>query len=112
MERMDDTKARLLGVLLILGGIALGYYCYYLPMEEAKNHVEYIHSSMKGQFFAPPALILGLFMTILGNQGKELLFEEPKKLTLFGWIFTICTIGVSVGCSTWFDSATSGMGYK
>jgi hypothetical protein len=113
---MSDTKVRLIGVVVLLAGIFLGYYFGYVPLEAARSHAPTVNLSLKAVFLAPCFVLFGAFTVAAGRRGREWLqVEKPgerRRLKPAGWVFTLVCIAAGIAVHESLESTIKALGYK
>ncbi len=102
-------KERIVGVLLLLVGGMLGYFCVYDPLEAAKRGDPSVSVSLKGSILAPVCLI-GVMYVVLGAGVTPIMGtrEHPKPAA---YIISIGLIALGFGLYFWLRSTLEGYGY-
>ncbi|MBP2655390.1 MAG: hypothetical protein H6Q73_2959 [Firmicutes bacterium] len=110
-------KIRLGGLLLILGGLVLGYFFIYTPVEEATQGAKTISTSMKGAVLTPMVLVLGIGMLIWGERFTTVISNTPEKAkrygktSLVGWMVLGTAMLSGFGVYYWLENALKAYGY-
>jgi hypothetical protein len=107
----SDLKPRLLGLVFLGLGCFLAYFSIYRPYEAAENHEEKISLSLKGAFFCPLSIAIGLAMLILGKRSREL-FGTRERSKPFAWIFGLTFIALGAGIYFLLRSYLQDQGYQ
>jgi uncharacterized membrane protein len=112
---MTDATVRIIGAVLLIGGIYLGYAYGYLPLEAARNHAASVDLSLKLTFVVPAFILFGGFTAALDRRGRQWLQIETgsvRKLRPAGWVFAAICIGAGIGLHEWLETAIGALGYR
>ncbi len=111
------NKARALGVLALLIGGALAYWCVWLPWQQAHAGAASISLSMKGSMIVPLALIFGLGLLVGGNRFYLAMHNDPAraqrwgKTSPLGWLLIAASLAAGGGLYYWLQQTLRGLGY-
>jgi hypothetical protein len=102
-------KERLIGVILLICGVTVGYLCVYLPLESARSGTPTVSVSLKGTVLTPFALV-GMMYLVLGSRATEVMgTREKPKPAAFAVMVGALLLGV--GLYVWLRSALQDYGY-
>jgi hypothetical protein len=106
--------SRLQGLLILIVGLALGYFSIILPLQQAYNHAPKISLSFKLAFLSPALVLLGILAIIIPNTttDQSFILKGPKKLSFAGWILLIVLAIVSFGTYYLLDQQINSLGYS
>ena len=110
-------KIRLGGLLLILSGLALGYFFIYTPLDEAAQGAKTISTTMKGAVITPMVLVLGIGILIGGERFTTVISNSPEKTkrygktSLTGWLVLGIAMLSGFGVYYWLENALKAYGY-
>lgn len=111
---MAGLRSRLIGIVMIAFGAALGWYFGLKPLEEARAGAQEVSYSLKLFIAAPLAIVGGLFLLIGGTAVGEAFSGPPQgtRQHLIVWSAFAIAI-VAGGCAWWwFDAQLSALGYR
>jgi uncharacterized membrane protein len=106
--------SRLQGLLILILGLAAGYFSIVRPLQQAYEKAPEITLSYKFAFLAPALLILGIVALIAPSvtTDQSFILREPNKLSFVGWIFVIALAIAGFGTFYLMDQQISALGYK
>jgi hypothetical protein len=107
----NALRTRFLGLFLLLCSAVLSYTSVYTAFEKAWQHANSLSISTKAVVIIPAAAILGLLL-LLFPRAQALLWNDGKKLTVYGWIFVVAFIGIGFGFEFWFEQQLRALGYR
>jgi drug/metabolite transporter (DMT)-like permease len=107
----SGLKERLGGVVALLAGAALAYWCVYEPLEAAARHEPEVSVYLKGAVLCPIAMIGGAVYLILGKRAQSL-FGTREHPSSFAWVFGVVLALAGFGLYFWLKSTLEGKGYK
>jgi hypothetical protein len=102
-------KERVIGVVLLLGGILLGYLCVYQPLESARHGAPTVSTSLKGAILAPMGLI-GVMYLVLGQRVNNFMGTREKPTTA-AYIIGVAAVLLGIGLYLWLRSTLQDYGY-
>jgi hypothetical protein len=102
-------KERLIGVVLLISGGALGYLCVYEPLQSAQTGAPTVTVSLKGAILAPISLI-GLMYLALGSRVIPIMGTRENP-TPTAYVVGIDVVLLGVGLYVWLRSALQAHGY-
>ena len=102
-------KERVLGIVLLISGSALGYLCVYQPLESAWSGSPKVSISLKGAILAPIAL-LGLMYLVLGSRAVTIMGTREKP-TPAAYAIGIGVLLLGVGLYFWLRYTLQAHGY-
>lgn len=122
MDAKDSNSAkawtwkgsRLQGLLLLIVGLALGYFSIILPLQQAYSHAPKISLYFKWAFLSPVLVLLGILAIIIPSvtADQSFILRGPKKLSFAGWILLIVLAIVAFGTYYLLDQQINSLGYN
>jgi hypothetical protein len=104
-------KERMIGVVLIVSGGLLTYFCVYQPLASARSGAPEVYVSIKGSLLAPLGP-LGLMYLVLGPQASVIMgTRDRQKPNPAAYILGIGVILLGIGLYLWVRSALQAYGY-
>ena len=108
---LQDIKARLGGVALIILGLALGWFFVLGPLREAQHGVAEIRYSLKAFLAVPACLIFGIAF-ILAGAGLNYRDTARQGLTGTGWLLLALVALATAAGFWWFQQSFAALGYS
>jgi len=112
-SRIAWKGSRLQGLVILIAGLALGYFSIIRPLQQANGHAPEVSWSFKLAFLSPGLVILGILATIVPSTTTDqtFLLKAPNKLSLVGW-FLVIALAI-VGFATYYllDRQLGSLGY-
>ena len=107
----ETMNSRTRGLILLLGGLVLGYFGYLNPIQSAQNHAKSVLLPTIAPILAPVASGLGLAFIILGDRFTSI-FGTHKKFNTYGWL--LCGALFVLGGAGYFQlrHALGSYGYR
>jgi len=108
---LQDIKARLGGVALVILGLGLGWFFVLGPLQQAQQGVAEIRYSLKAFLAVPACLIFGIAFVLVG---ARLNYRDAarKSLTGTGWfLLVLVAIATAVGF-WWVQQRFAALGYS
>lgn len=102
-------KERLLGVVLLILGGGLGYFCVYQPLEAAWSGSPTVSVSLKGAILTPFCLI-GLMYLALGSRVTQIMGTREKPTTV-AYVIAVVAVLLGIGLYIWLRSTLQAHGY-
>jgi len=109
----DGLKARLLGIALLAGGIALGWFFGLGPLNAAHAGAERVEYDVKLFVAAPMMVVSGIVLLLFGGAVLRAFTGPPqtKQDHLIVWpVFALALVAGGVGY-WWFDAQLKALGY-
>ena len=112
IENTSRIKTRLLGLAMLLGGLAWGYFYIYLKVVDMQAGVENLSYSAKAMLLAPLAAVGGLYYFLflpagLGGWADLQAKEKPMFVVMI-----VAMVVAMVGVYFWFSGQLSLYGYS
>jgi|HubBroStandDraft_1064217.scaffolds.fasta_scaffold198151_2 hypothetical protein len=106
--------SRLQGLLMLIVGLAIGYFSIIRPLQQAYSNAPEISLSFKLAFLSPVLVLLGILAIIIPNvtTDQSFILSGPSKLSFAGWILVIVLAIVAFGTYYLLDQQISSVGYK
>ncbi len=110
---MSEFRARLLGVMLVAGGIALGWFFGIRPLQEAQTGAPAVTYWIKTFIAAPMAVVCGLFLLIGGSRVAHVVMQPPRTRQQHLIVWPMFALALAAGGLAWwwFDSQLKALGY-
>lgn len=102
-------KERVVGVLLLVGGLTLGYLCVYQPLESAWRGDPTVSVYLKGAILAPIGLV-GVMYLVLGERVTTIMGTREKPTTA-AYIIGFGAVLLGLGIYLWLRSTLEAHGY-
>jgi hypothetical protein len=104
-------KERLIGLVLLVVGAVLGYFCVYEPLEAAGRQAAEVSLEMKGAILFPLAVGMGLAYLILGSAATAV-FGTREKPSVLAYVSAIVLVLLGVGLYFWLQFTLEAQGYQ
>lgn len=106
--------SRLQGLLLLIVGIAMGYFSIIRPLQQAYSNAPEISLSFKFAFLSPVFVLLGILAIIVPSvtTDQSFILRAPNKLSFAGWILLIGLAIVAFGTYYLLNQQISSSGYN
>jgi len=106
--------SRLQGLLMLIVGLAIGYFSIIRPLQQAYGKVPEVSLSFKLAFLSPVLVLFGILAIIVPSvtTDQSFILKEPNKLSVAGWILLIVVAIVAFGTYYLLDQQLSSVGYK
>jgi drug/metabolite transporter (DMT)-like permease len=104
-------KERLLGLVMLLAGAALSYWCVYEPLEAADRQEAKVSVSLKGAILCPVAVVMGAAYLILGKRATDV-FGTREHPSPAAWVSAVLLVLVGVGLYFYLKMALEAKGYQ
>jgi hypothetical protein len=106
-----ESKARLLGLWIFLGGLAFSAFTVGWPIWQAKNHESEIWLSMKGVAVSLLLTLFGIWKMISGSTADKInkLDEKNLKFRDVATILVLAALGIAG--YLWLRFHLEGLGY-
>ena len=105
--------SRLQGLLMLIVGLALGYFSIILPLQQAYSHAPKVSLYFKFAFLSPALVLAGILAIIVPSvtTDQSFILRAPNKLSLAGWILVIVLAIVGFGTYYLLDRQIHSLGY-
>jgi hypothetical protein len=103
-------KERVVGLVLLIGGGLLGYFCVYQPLESAWSGAPTVSVSLKGAAFVPFSLIGGLMYLVLGPRASAIMGTREKPSPA-AYAVVVVALVLGIGLYLWLRSTLQAHGY-
>jgi hypothetical protein len=105
--------SRLQGLVMLIFGLASGYFFIIRPLQQAYSHAPEISTSFKLAFLSPALVLIGIIAIIMPSTTTDqtFLLRGPNKLSVAGWILAIVVSIVGFGTYYLLDQQLSSLGY-
>lgn len=113
-SKEEHQKARVMGLLfIVLGGFLLKIGLFDV-LAEAEAHAESVKMSSKGVMLAPPFMMMGLLLVIIGKPKSAEAVLDPKTGAIkpLGWLALVGILGPGLILYLWLQSQLASLGYK
>jgi hypothetical protein len=108
-----DLKARLGGIVLMLGGGALAWFTIWRPYQQAMAGAQSITYSTKGIAFGVLFPLVGLLLAVFGarlnDHVKEL--NSGGKASVQYWLYIAVIAAIAIGSFLYVKSRFTALGY-
>jgi len=110
---MSDLKARLVGLGLVLLGLAVGWFFGLRALVEAWGGAESVSVEMKAFIVAPMAVLCGLFMIVGGGRVGEAMIGPPRTREQHLIVWPMFALALAAGAAGWWwmDGQLDALGY-
>jgi hypothetical protein len=102
---------RILGVLVMIGGMAAIYYFIIRQAIAATKHDPRVFLSLKGVMLSPVGLAIGVVYTVFGSRITDALGNNKIRPTRTTWILIVCFCVADSLMYWWLKSFIEGYGY-
>lgn len=92
-----SKTARVLGLFFLLIGVAMAYLHIYSPIMNASRGEPNVYYSEMTVFIAPISILLGLYLTVVGDKAFRFHVSPPVKIVLI-IIGVVIVLIVAFGC--------------
>ncbi|HEY1474222.1 MAG TPA: hypothetical protein VGF53_09080 [Pseudolabrys sp.] len=105
--------SRLQGLVMLISGLAVGYFFIMRPLQQAYSHAPEISTSFKLAFLSPVLVLMGIIAFIVPSTTTDqtFLLRGPNKLSFAGWTLAIVVLIVGFGTYYLLDQQLSSLGY-
>ncbi len=110
MKTENDLGTRIMGLVLFLIGMGLGYWQIYLPILQASRGEPNISYFTEAVAAAPLGVLFGLFMLIFGGRGLEVLSTRRPSNPVMALII-VSTLIFFFGCIFGMEYIMRSFGY-
>ncbi|WIX25597.1 hypothetical protein PUV44_01215 [Xanthomonas arboricola pv. corylina] len=113
-------SARLMGVLIVLMGVALTYWGVWMPLEQARAGAQSItlHGGMKLALLVPMCFVFGVGYVAGGESFHHRMQNtDPGKVrrwgktSAIGWLLILGSFTASFGLYQWLQHTLRALGY-
>lgn len=110
---MSGLKARILGMVLVLIGLAVGWFFGLRALFEAWDGASQVSVQMKAFVVAPMAVITGLFMLIGGGRVGDAMMGPPVGREQHLIVWTMFGLALAAGGLAWWwmNAQLDALGY-
>ena len=106
--------ARLVGLVMVGGGVALAWFFAWRPLAEAQAGVQHVSYSMKIFFVAPLAIVYGLALLIGGAPVWALIAGPPRTLRQHLIVWPLFALALAAGglAYYWYQGQLEALRYS
>ncbi|MBS1952874.1 MAG: hypothetical protein JST89_01685 [Cyanobacteria bacterium SZAS-4] len=114
MKKYFERNPRIAGLFLVTISLILGKFYMWDVVVAAQAHADNVSVSMKLVLFSIMFFLFGIFLSITGPFGDQMMRAAPgsRKLSLIGWIAVIIVCAVSFAGYFAFQHYIESFGYK
>ena len=106
-------KSRLIGLLLVVAGVGLGWFFGWRPLEAARAGAEHVSFPVKVFIAAPMAVVFGLVLLLVGEPVADAVIQPPRtaRQHLIVWpLFALALAAGGLGY-WWYQAQLHALGY-
>ncbi len=106
--------SRLQGLVILVVGLAAGYFSIIRPLQQAYGNAPQISLSFKFAFLSPVLVLVGILAVAVPSvtTDQSFILSGPNKLSFAGWVLLIVLALVAFGTYYLLDQQVGSLGYK
>ena len=107
---VQDLKLRLLGLVFIAVGVAVGWFFLWLPLQEAQSGAPEVSYQLKAFILVPLCIIFGVGFVVAGER-LQYRNAQHSNFTVTGWVLFLVAAAVTAAGYFWFQQQFAALGY-